>query len=218
MEYNGQKGLKIMKQSERPLWKKSILQTLNLYDIKSYLYEISENGDPYGYENGESGYYLDYKEQFDELSAGACAMLEALDDYGPETYGLEDNWNDMAVALLGYKEAVLGYDAAEMDYFHMVNPYCEDWAVEEATKRIKRLTKDDMVRLFRSVLSTFVLFFDIKASHDCLTSIVEELDNRGAILSVKNDEINHLYEDLTGKNGEDFDRLIERLPQRMWIE
>ena len=62
------------------------------------------------------------------------------------------------------------------------------------------------------------MFFDIKAAHDCLTSIVEELDYRGAMLEEKNNRINQLYEDLTGKNGEEFDRIIEQIPQRMWIE
>ena len=37
-----------MKQTERPLWKKSILQDLTHSDICQYLYEISENGDMYG--------------------------------------------------------------------------------------------------------------------------------------------------------------------------
>jgi hypothetical protein len=100
----------------------------------------------------------------------------------------------------------------------MLNPDCEDYAVEEAVKRIERLPKRDMIRIFRTVMTTLVLFYDIKAAHDCLTSIVEELDNRGAILTNKNNEINRLYEDLTGKNGEIFDSIIEQIPQRMWIE
>ena len=44
-----------MKQTERPLWKKSILQNLTHSDICQYLYEISENGDMYGYDAGETG-------------------------------------------------------------------------------------------------------------------------------------------------------------------
>ena len=202
-----------MKPSEKPLWKKSMLQTLNLGDIRDYLYEISENGDPFGYDRDESGYYQDYKELFDELSAGACRLLEAL-----EEWDIRENWDDMTVALLGYKQKVLGYDAAEEDYYSMLNPYSEDYAVEEAVKRIERLPKREMIRIFRIVMTTLVLFYDIKAAHDCLTSIVEELDNRGAILTNKNNEINRLYEDLTGKNGEMFDSIIEQMPQRMWIE
>lgn len=205
-----------MKQSARPMWKKSMLQSFSLYNIKDFLYEIGDNGDCYGYdrcEQGESGYYQEYKELFDELSAGAYALREAM-----ESYDLEDNWDDMAVALLGYQQRVLGFDSVEDDYFAMLNTYQEDFAVEEAEKRIKHLSKDEMIRTFRKVLVTLTLFYDIKAAHDCLTSIVEELDYRGAMLAEKNNRINQLYEDLTGKNGEEFDAIVELIPQRMWIE
>lgn len=193
-----------------------MLQSFSLYNIKDFLYEIGDNGDCYGYdrcEQGESGYYQEYKELFDELSAGAYALREAM-----ESYDLEDNWDDMAVALLGYQQRVLGFDSVEDDYFAMLNTYQEDFAVEEAEKRIKHLSKDEMIRTFRKVLVTLTLFYDIKATHDCLTSIVEELDYRGAMLAEKNNRINQLYEDLTGKNGEEFDAIVELIPQRMWIE
>lgn len=202
-----------MKQSKQPMWKKSMLQTLNLCGIKDYLYEISDNGDCYGYdrcEEGESGYYQEYKELFDELSAGAYRMEEALREFS-ECCSLDENWDDMTVALLGYQQKVLGFNTVEEDYL-------EDLAVEEAEKKIKRLSKDEMIRTFRKVMVTLTLFFDIKAAHDCLTSIVEELDYRGAMLEEKNNRINQLYEDLTGKNGEEFDRIIEQIPKRMWVE
>ncbi len=56
-----------MKQPDVPLWRKSMLQHLDLDDILKTLYEIAENGDPFGYESSESGYYQDYKEQFDSF-------------------------------------------------------------------------------------------------------------------------------------------------------
>ena len=62
------------------------------------------------------------------------------------------------------------------------------------------------------------MYYDIKAAHDCLTSIVEELDERGALLEQKNERINLLYKDLTGKSGEAFDEEIKNLPPRMWVE
>jgi hypothetical protein len=67
-------------------------------------------------------------------------------------------------------------------------------------------------------MTALTLFFNIKAAHDCLTSIVEELDERGALLQKKNDEINRVYEDLTGANEAEFDRIIANVPQRMWVE
>jgi hypothetical protein len=202
-----------MKQSKRPLWKKSMLQALNYDDIVGWLDEIMDNGDMYGYDRDEDGYYREYKELFDDLSGSAYSLWEAL-----QGSDVQENWDDMTVALLGYSQKVLGFDAVEQDYYSMMNSWDEDWAVQEAVKRIERLPKRDMIRCFRNVMTTLVLFFDIKAAHDCLTSIVEELDQRGAILQRKNDEINRLYKDLTGANEADFDRIIASMPQRMWIE
>ena len=153
-----------MKQSDTPLWKKSMLQHLNLGDITETLYEIFENGDMYGYENDEAGYYQEYKEQFDELSFGANSLLNALQEYD-----LSEHWDDMTVCLLGQTTTVLGYDSVEMDYYHMADPYCEDLAVQEAQKRLMRLTKEELIRTFRSVMVVLTSFFDIKAAHDCLT-------------------------------------------------
>ena len=202
-----------MKPSEAPLWKKSMLQRLDYTSITDFLYEISENGDCFGYDGGDEGYYQEYKEQFDELSAAAFSLLDAL-----EEYDVAENWDDMTVALLGYQEMVLGYDAVETDYFAMANPYFEDLAVEEAKTRLMRLTKSELIRIFRSVMSVLVMFFDIKAAHDCLTSIVQELNERSAIFARKDEEINRLYEDLTGRNAEQFDAIVSSLPQRMWVE
>lgn len=207
-----------MEQSKRPLWKKSMLKTLNYYDVAEYLVEIGNNGDPYGYERDESGYYQEYKEQFDELSGSANRLWEALNEYDHlSACALHDVWDDMTVALLGYQEKVLGYDQAEEDYYAMLSCH-EDFAVEEAEKRLIRFTKEQLISNFRRVLTTLILFFDIKASHDCLTSIVEELDFRGAILEQKNEQINKLYEDLTGSGAEEFDKIIKGIPPRMWVE
>ena len=182
-----------MKKSKRPLWKKSMLQTLNLDDIIENLFEISENGDMYGYardEKDEAGYYQEYKDQFDELSAGAYFLLEALRDFD-----IRDHWNDMTVALLGETHKVLGYDAIEQDYFGMLGRWDEEFAVEEAVKRIERLSKRNMIKCFRKVMVTLVSYFDIKAAHDCLTSIVQELDEHVAYMQ---------------ENG--------KPPQRAWVE
>lgn len=201
-----------MKCSKKPLWKKSMLQVLNYDDITDWLDEIIENGDMYGYDRDEVGYYQEYKELFDDLSVGAYNLWEALHDSD-----VRANWDDMTVALLGYSQKVLGFDSIEQDYFGMLN-WEQEYAADEAVRRIEKLTKHDMVRCFRNIMTTLVLFFDVKAAHDCLTAIVEELDKRGALLQQKNDEINRLYKDLTGANEEAFDNIIVNVPQRMWVE
>lgn len=208
----------MMKRSKTPLWKKSCLcGSLGWEDITEWLEEISENGDMYGYEDTSTeGYYNDYKDEFDELSAGAWALYEQL--MSDEVGGLRDVWNDMTVGLLGDLYTVWGYDSAELDYFKLGDGYEEELAQNEAVKRLERMTKAELIKSFRKVLMLIVMFFDIKAAHDCLTSIVEELDEKGALLERKNEHINALYKDLTGKNAERFDEEIKNLPQRMWVE
>lgn len=207
-----------MKRSKTPLWKKSCLcGSLGWEDITTWLEEIGENGDPYGYEDSSiEGYYNEYKDEFDELAGGAWSMYEQLMSY--EIGGLRDVWNDMTVGLLGDLFTVWGYDAAELDYFKLTECYEEEVAQREAVKRLERLTKRELISSFRKVLMTIVMFYDLKAAHDCLTSIVEELDEKGALLERKNEHINALYKDLTGKNAEKFDEEIKNLPQRMWVE
>lgn len=210
-----------MKRSKTPLWKKSCLAAgLGWENVTDWLIEVGENGDMYGYEDTSvEGYYNEYKDLFDDLSAGAWGLYEAISEHdGYQGYSLREVWDDMTVGLLGDLFTVYGYDAAELDYFKLNDEYEEALAVEEAQKRLGRFTKSELIKFFRKVLMTIVMFYDLKAAHDCLTSIVEELDEKGALLERKNDTINRLYEDLTGKNAKEFDDLIAHLPQRMWVE
>lgn len=207
-----------MKSSKNPIWKRSILADMSYIGITTYLEEIGGNGDPCGYGSEEDGYYQEYKDEFDELSLGAYNLMDAINEWDyPCDSSLREIWDDMTVTLLGYQEKVLGFDEIEADYYQMIGCY-EDAAVQEAEKRLLRFTKSQLIKNFRRVLTTLMLFWDIKASHDCLTAVVEELDERGAIMSAKNQEIDRLYEDLTGKNSKEFDEIIANLPQRMWVE
>ena len=208
-----------MKKNKTPLWKKSCLcDSLSIYSISEWLEEIGNNGDMYGYEDSSiEGYYTDYKDEFDELALGAWTMLDALEETDREYERLKDTWDDFTVALLGDLYSVFGFDTAELDYYKLLGIE-QDFATEEAEKRLMRYTKQDLIWHFKKVLKILVLFWDLKTAHDCLTSIVETLDEKGALLEQKNDKINRLYEDLTGKNSEEFERELHNIPQRMWVE
>lgn len=204
-----------MQQSKKPLWKKSMLQTLNLDDIREFLDEISENGEMYGYDRDEDGYYQDYKDLFDGMAGSAYNLWEVLQGY--EGSDLDEYWDLMTVALLGKTHKVLGYDVMQEDYYGMLS-HEEDWAEDTAAAKLEKMTKRELISRFRKVLVVLVSFLDIKAAHDSLTAIVDELDERAALLSRKNNEIDRVYQDLTGKDGDEFDRLVANLPQRMWVE
>lgn len=125
------------------------------------------------------------------------------------------------------KNAIGGSDASTICGLNPYSSLYELWAdklskippkEENEAMRFGRMTKSELIHNFRKVLMTIVMFYDIKAAHDCLTSIVEELDEKGALLEQKNERINLLYKDLTGRSSEAFDAEIENLPPRMWVE
>lgn len=214
--------MKTANRPKTPLWKKSMLAKMDLASVRASLYEIAENGDAYGYEYGdEAGYYVEYKDQFDELAAQAGMLQDAVDaaisEKYMDEYELAEQWNDITVAMLGELYTVLGFDCVEMDYYGILAPE-EEWAQEEARKRLERLTKAQLLDRFAFVWKVLILFYDLKASHDCLVAIVEELDEKGALLERKNDAIDRIYEDITGKSGDDFDAMLRTIPQRMWVE
>lgn len=171
-----------LKQAEKPLWKKTMLQRLGIQDIQEDLWEIGNAGDYYGYEGESMGeYYEEYRELFNELSMAASDLSDAISEI--EEYDGEDfaGWDDCTVALLGKTHQVLGFDPAETDYFGMMK-FEQDMGVQEAQKRLERLKKSHLISLFRQVLTVLVSYMDIKAAYDTLNAIVCELDNRAAIM------------------------------------
>ena len=173
-----------LKKNNAPMWRKSMLQNLSLDDLRSNLDEISEAGDYFGYSGDSLGeYYEEYRELFNELSMGATDLLEAfgrVEEYDGDAWA---GWDDCTVALLGYVETVLGWDAAQYDYFKLMDSFEEDLAVKKAEKRLMRLTKAQLIRMFRQVLVTLVAYMDIKGSYDTLSAVVNELDARAAAMS-----------------------------------
>lgn len=201
---------------EKPIWKKSMLDGLDLGSIQNELYDMSENGDCWGYDDRDEGsYYDEFRELFNEIAAGATDLNEAIDS----RCGMMDGaWDDLTVGMLGDTQRVLGFDTVERDYYSMTEPYMEDWAQDEACKRVEHWTKREMMGNFKFVLSTLVSYLDLKAASDTMLAVVAELDYRGAILEEKTNRIDQIYSDITGKSAEQFEKELENLPQRMWVE
>lgn len=201
---------------EKPIWKKSMLDGLDLGSIQNELYDMSENGDCWGYDDRDEGsYYDEFRELFNEIAAGATDLNEAIDS----RCGMMDGaWDDLTVGMLGDTQRVLGFDTVERDYYRMTEPYMEDWAQDEACKRVEHWTKREMMGNFKFVLSTIVSYLDLKAASDTMLAVVAELDYRGAILEEKTNRIDQIYSDITGKSAEQFEKELENLPQRMWVE
>lgn len=198
-----------------PIWKKSLLDGLDLSSITNELYDMAENGDTFGYDYRDEGsYYDEYRELFNEIAAGADSLIEAISERCID----DDDWNSLTVAMLGDTRRILGFDVAERDYFSMTEPCAESWAQDEARERVLRWTKRDMMGYFRFVLATLTSYMDLKAASDTLLAVVDELDYRGAMLEAKTERIDQIYTDLTGKSAEAFENELKNIPGRMWVE
>ena len=201
---------------EKPIWKKSMLDGLNLESIQNELCSMSENGDYFGYDDRDEGsYYDEFRELFNEISGGAYDLNEAISNWRDM---MDSAWDDLTVGMLGDTQRVLGFDTMERDYYHMTEPYMEDWAQDEARKRVEHWTKREMMSNFRFVLATLVSYLDLKAASDTMLAGVSELDYRGALLEAKTSRIDQIYTDLTGKSAEAFEDELKNIPGRMWVE
>lgn len=171
-----------LKQGKTPLWRKTILQNLNLDDLKESLSEIYESGDYYGYDGESMGeYYEEYRELFNELSLGAYDLLEAMNRVEEWEGDFCAGWDDCTVALLGETQNVLGFDTVETDYYCMLQEE-QELGVRAAEKRLERLTKAHLISLFRRVMVMLVSYLDIKSAYDTLNAVVCELDSRAAAM------------------------------------
>lgn len=201
---------------KKPIWKKSMLDGLDLGSIQNELYDMSENGDCWGYDDRDEGsYYNEFRELFNEIAAGATDLNEAIDEWRDTMDGA---WDDLTVGMLGDTQRVLGFDTVERDYYRMTEPYMEGWAQDEACKRVEHWTKREMMGNFKFVLSTLVSYMDLKAASDTMLAVVSELDYRGAMLEEKTNRIDQIYTDITGKAAEAFEDELKNIPGRMWVE
>ena len=75
-----------------------------------------------------------------------------------------------------------------------------------------------VTQILMSLMMLSMIYVMLTMSSESMKRIVEVLDEKGAILERKNDEIDRIYEDITGKGSDSFDAIIANIPQRMWVE
>ena len=168
------------------------------------------------------------------------------DDYDEdnEPYNSCRAYDDCTVALIGkrYNFGVNGYDTYERDVFGLGDDSMSEYATEQAQKRLLRLKKAEIVELVGQSVSIMLRFQTFYVRYTLLTQTFEQV--RGANLATLNliKDINAAYEDLApelerncryGRHDPEymfisgvkasaavrrFDRLLEKLPDRFWVE
>ncbi len=215
-------------------YKKPIAKGLNLDDIRNSLWDISEAC-------GEVQYYVDcddetllnaldgdeddayeFKMMFSTLSAECEQMRYDLDnEYIPEYF-------DLFFTAINKGGEMLGYDTYEHDYYGL-SSFESGLANEEASKKIKALTKDKMIETMQYCFGVYQAYIGLTYRYDCIKSAMDILrsENTSYLKTIK--EIEELYEKADGEtegfkycwNGstlKKLDRLLENVPQEAWIQ
>lgn len=216
-------------------YKKPLAKGLNLYDITESLWEIMEAC-------GEVQYYVDsddetlinaldgnedeayeFKAMFSTLSAECEQMQDDLDnEYIPEYF-------DLFFAAVDKGGEMLGFDTYEGDYYGL-SSYESGLANEEAVKKMKTLTKDQLIAAAQFCFGVYQSYIGLRYRYDCLKSAIDILRNENTAYLQMVKQIEELYEKANEetdgfkwtygqKNAlSDLDRLLNNMTQEAWIQ
>lgn len=216
-------------------YKKPIAKGVNLDEIRNSLWDISEacadvqyyiDGDDEMLINaldGDEDDAYEFKMMFATLSAECEQMLYDLNnEYVPENF-------DLFFAAASKDGEMLGYDTYEGDYYGL-GSFESRWANEEATKKIKTLTKDQLIEAIQYCFGIYQAYIGLTYRYDCIKSAMDILrsENTSYLKTIR--QLEELYEkadketegfkyDYFQSNTiKNFDRLLENMPQEAWIQ
>lgn len=216
-------------------YKKPIVKNLNLDTIKQELWDIQEEcEDVHWYTDSDDGNdslinaldgdedeAYEFKMAFADLCAECDRMIEDINwEWVPECFDL------FFVAAEAGEDGggLLGYDSWEQDYFGL--SCTEAFAEDEAKKKLKQMTKDDLIAATRQCLKVYHAYFGLRNRYDSLKAAIDILrdQNTGHLQVVK--EIERLYEavsadrwtrDEYSKESRDWEQYTDALPPEAWI-
>lgn len=216
-------------------YKKPIVGDLNLDSITQDLWDIqSECEEIRWYTDSEDGEdslinALDGNEdeayEFKMTFADLCAECDRMQD------DLEEEWIpecfDIFFVAAGAGETaggLLGWDEFEQDYFGIDS--LDSFAEDEARKRLKQMTKDDLITASRQCLKIYQAYIGLRNRYDSLKAAIDILrdQNTGYLQVVK--EIEKLYEAVSkdtwtkreySRESREWERYTDALPPEAWI-
>lgn len=169
--------------------------------------------------DGDEEAEWEFKTAFADLEWKAEELMNAVREWD-----IREEYDTCTVALIGNRYRTLGYDGLEEDYFALTG-YQEELAYTEAGKKLMRRTKAEMLSIIGQSLGILVAFLDLRQQYDYLKATMDILRDENTSLLQTIKEINAAYEaaDADGFYGwyescKKFDRLLNSLPARAWLE
>lgn len=207
-------------------YKKSILNSLTYDDIREELDSIQA-------ECQDARYYFSESEEFQELdpdiqeevemlyaelSDNSYQLFECLgNSYAPEYF------DDCVVHMLGDRYKILGYDTFEEDYYHLTS-FSSELAGKECYKRLMRLTKDEVLVLYKQVMGILVSYFHVRYLYDYLKASTDIFNAETKAFLEVISEINKAYDEAEKAEfyqyaieTKAFDKKLNDLPLKVWL-
>ena len=222
------------------MYKRSMLAKLNFFEIRDYLEDMIEvcGNIHYAFDDdetlinafdGNEDEAHEFKFSFSDLEYEAEHLCEKF----YEMYGYSDDpereFNDITVSLIGEWFQILGFDSYRDDYFAFDYSYLEEVAIEESQKRTLRKTKKQMLDDIGLTMAFLLKFSELQYRYESMKATVDIFrDENIAVLKLVKD-IDEKYKSLFDKSGKldtwhrgkeirEFDRMVNELPGKYWVE
>lgn len=214
------------------MYKKAALAELNIETIVNELEEICVDCDEVEYFmsdeeslidalDGDEETEYEFKMMFCDLAAESEHLFDTLN----ENY-ITEHFNDLFVGIMskGFDcYEIVGFDSYEEDYFHL-SSFETNWAKNESAKRLKRLTKDELLSVCGQCFGIAMSYINVKFKYEHLKATFDILKGEnGAILKAVK-EIERLYNDMFDDDyinreaEKKFNKYLNLLPERIWTE
>lgn len=212
-------------------YKKPIVKDINLWAIRDELDDIACACDEVRYFwesddetllnalDGDEDDAYEFKMAFADLCAECDQMREDLEnEYVPQCFDILF----VAVGAGDYGGGCLGWDSYEQDYFGIGLP--DSWVESEASKQLKRLTKDQIIEAVGACLKVLYSYIGIRYRYDSLKAAFDILrdQNTGILKVVK--KLDELYEKCEQErfcewsaSVRQFNQMLEALPAEVWL-
>jgi len=177
--------------------------------------------------DGDSDDVSEFRIAFSDLESEADELNEAIQEWhswDEEEFG--KTYDDCTVGLIGNCFKTVDFFSGDVseDYTELTAPQAE-LAKTEAGKRLMRLTKAQMLDNIGQCLRVLLAFLNVRQKYDYLKATFDILrDQNSAILRIVR-EIDEAYRaaDEVGwfswrDEVKKFDRLLDELPERVWVE